>query len=64
MTERRYDRTNRGMLEYFCNGCGHLRLSFGDYPFRCLNCGSIDIDVADAGSLDKEKLKDAFNDQS
>ena len=45
--------------EYFCFGCGELRLSFVDEN-TCGNCGSFKIRKAAIGTLDKEKLKKEF----
>ena len=64
MVALRYTNVNRWVLEYFCNGCGQLRLALWHRPKRCMHCGSEDINIAAAGTLDKEKLKDEFNDQS
>ena len=44
--------------EYFCNGCQQLRLTLDTYePQECRNCGSVDIIVGNAGTLNKEELK-------
>ncbi len=47
-------------FEYFCFGCGQLRLSFVDID-TCGNCGSKQIRKAAIGTLNKEKLKNEFS---
>lgn len=43
-------------FEYFCWGCGQLRLSFADV-ISCGHCGSEQITPGPVGSLDRESLK-------
>lgn len=42
-------------FEYFCSGCGQMRLSFVATD-KCFNCGSDKIRKGLPGELDKEKL--------
>jgi len=42
--------------EYFCNGCGQLRLKL-NHTDNCGNCGSSNIVKGKMGKLDKDKLK-------
>ena len=48
---------NFTIIEYFCRGCGQLRLSISGYPKRCVSCGSTDLIKARPGVLDKAALK-------
>ena len=48
-------------FEYFCNGCGQMRLSFVDID-SCGNCGSGMIIKGDPGTLDKDELKRVYYD--
>ena len=41
-------------IEYLCNWCGELRLSFVEPTERCANCGSLDIKKGLPGTLSKE----------
>jgi len=45
--------------EYFCNGCGQLRLSFDKDrdPLKCGNCGSMKLVIGEIEGLDKDYLK-------
>lgn len=44
--------------EYFCKGCGQLRLSLKGRPQKCQNCESENIIAAERlNELDKDKLK-------
>ena len=47
--------------EYFCFQCGQLRLSLISDKTKCMRCGSMDIVKGKCGELDKQKLKDDFN---
>lgn len=49
--------------EYFCFGCGHLRLTFVANNKICMNCESANILTGKVGELDKDKLKGKFNEQ-
>jgi len=52
--------------EYFCNDCGQLRWCHPELVHSlmyCKNCGSINIIVGAAGSLDKDKLKSDWEKQ-
>ena len=62
MAKYRFDNLDEESLEYFCNGCGQLRLALKHRPTRCLNCMSTNLVVGAVGTLDKEKLKAAFDD--
>lgn len=44
--------------EYFCNGCGQLRLCYNpnDEHSRCANCTSADLVRGKPGDLDKAAL--------
>lgn len=48
-------------FEYFCNGCGQLRLFVVGEKKRsfngCGNCGSLDVVKGQPGELDKIELK-------
>ena len=46
--------------EYFCNGCGQLRLSVGCNPEKCNNCNGTDLIIGDLNSLNKDALKKEF----
>lgn len=46
--------------EYFCWGCGQLRLSLIDDKTSCANCGSDDIERGIPGTLNKTELKREF----
>lgn len=48
--------------EYFCNACGQFRLAICHKPLYCSQCRSRDILIGKPGTLDKTKLKAAFND--
>lgn len=43
--------------EYFCNGCGHLRLCLDDAQVTCGNCKGTDLIWGRVNELDKDKLK-------
>lgn len=45
------------ITEYFCNGCGQLRLSLRKDKETCGNCGSDLVQHAPVNTLDKAKLK-------
>lgn len=49
-------------VEYFCNGCGQLRLSIDDFDGICKHCGSTDVITGAVNSLDKEALKKGYED--
>lgn len=46
--------------EYFCHGCGHLRLSLRRVNDFCGNCGGSDLTWGTPGELNKEQLKQEF----
>ena len=46
--------------EYFCKGCGQLRLSYRPNTHGCANCNSSDIVRGRKGKLDKGRLKANF----
>ncbi len=46
--------------EYFCNGCGQIRLSYRPNTHDCANCNSSNIVRGRVGKLDKDKLKAEF----
>lgn len=49
-----------GAREYFCHGCGHLRLSLRRVVDFCGNCGGSALVWGAPGELDKEQLKKEF----
>jgi len=62
--ERRKHLKRGNPYEYFCWGCGDLRLSLCDDPHKtCANCGSFDIVVGRPMQLDKKALKKAFTNE-
>ncbi len=46
--------------EYFCFGCGHLRLTYVANNSICRNCGSKNIITGKIGELDKDVLKKQY----
>jgi hypothetical protein len=49
------------MKEYFCNGCGQMRLfARGGEPESCGNCGCEDLVVGNVEELDKDELVRAW----
>ena len=49
-------------VEYFCYGCGQLRLSVREFDGFCTNCGSSQVVVGEPNSLDKDTLKKEYKD--
>jgi hypothetical protein len=47
--------------EYFCKGCGQIRLCLDEKLVGCGNCGSMLLITGEPGALDKDKLKLEFN---
>ena len=47
-------------FEYFCNGCGQLRLSYVHNLKQCTQCTSRDLVIGRPGELDKDKLKKEY----
>lgn len=46
--------------EYFCIDCCQLRLSFLIKTYKCANCNSKRIIIAEPGQLDKDQLIKKF----
>ena len=50
----------KALGEYFCNGCGQLRLWVDDCPTACGNCKSSELEHAHVGSPKLDALRAAW----